>query len=141
MEKKDIKTRLLTMFWAALTTAVSTIVAAVLVGACSIIWNGVNTVNSRIECSENKIKATIDVISKSTDDLADQIKKISENQEKESQIIEKLLIRLEKEPGKEKEVIKEIKEIRDNPIDIKTRGIPVGIQEQIQQKIFETKAK
>jgi len=137
MEKKDIKTRFLTLFWAILTTAVSTIVAAVLIGACSIIWNGVNTVNTRIESSENKIKATIEVISKSTEDLSNQIKKISEDQEKHSKLIEQLLVKLEKEPGTGKDFLKAIKEIKEKPIDIETKQIPVfGIQEQIQQRMF-----
>jgi hypothetical protein len=60
------------------TNAISTLVAALVVGAAAIIWNGVSTVGSRIQAAEDRVAASVDILSESIFDLQDEIDMLRE---------------------------------------------------------------
>ena len=69
----------MTVDWGKIVTnAISTLVAALVVGAAAIVWNGVSTVGSRIQAAEDRVAASVDVLSEGIFDLQDEFDMLRE---------------------------------------------------------------
>lgn len=53
--------------------AISTLVTAIVVGACAIVWVNASSFTERLSQSEQKQKATIEVVDQSVEDLANKL--------------------------------------------------------------------
>ena len=71
----------MTIEWGKIVTnAISTLVAALVISAAAIVWNGVSTIGSRIEeakleinVTQSEIKASVEILSEDIFDLQDEI--------------------------------------------------------------------
>ena len=67
------------------TGAIGTLISAIVLGACIIVWRGATTVQEKVKESENKQQIIIKTISESVEDLAGKVDRLTEAFEKYTQ--------------------------------------------------------
>jgi len=111
---------------AVLTTAMATLLSALVVSFFALVWQGVNTVDDRINANNNELKTTIDVVDKSIKTLAPKV-------ESNSKTLDEIL-KILKESSSDVAIKPSIEVPPNTPLLPEEYAIRDMIQQKIEQK-------